>query len=132
MADNKKLNGVYYYFDCDDVILGEGSIISSIGNKKYYVSSNSFFQVNKDLTSKLYDEVLAVVKEVKPKTVLDLYCGTGTISIYISDYVEKVIGVDYSESGIADAKKNNDLNVLMWNLFVIRLKMLLKSFLILI
>lgn len=94
----------------DEVILGEGNIISSIGNKKYYVSSKSFFQVNKDLTSKLYDEVLNVVKEVKPKKVLDLYCGAGTIGIYISDYVEKVIGVDYSMSGIVDAKNNNDLN----------------------
>lgn len=94
----------------DEVVLGEGNIISSIGNKRYYVSSKSFFQVNKELTSRLYDEVLNVVKEIKPKNVLDLYCGTGTIGIYISDYVEKVIGVDYSESGIVDAKKNNELN----------------------
>lgn len=94
----------------DEVVLGEGKIISSIGSKKFYVSSNSFFQVNKDLTSKLYDEVLKVVQEVRPKKILDLYCGTGTIGIYVSDAVEKVIGVDYSKSGIDDANANKKLN----------------------
>ena len=94
----------------EEVILGEGKIISSIGTKKFYVSSKSFFQVNKELTVKLYDEVLDVVKGNKPKKVLDLYCGTGTIGIYISDIVSKVIGVDYSKSGIEDANKNKELN----------------------
>lgn len=94
----------------DEVVLGEGKIISSIGNKKFYVSSKSFFQVNKTLTEKLYDEVLNVTKKVCPKKVLDLYCGTGTIGIYISDVVNEVIGVDYSESGIEDANKNKELN----------------------
>ena len=94
----------------DEVLLGEGSVISSIGEKKYYVSTNSFFQVNKELTKLLYDEVLNVVEKVKPKRVLDLYCGTGTIGIYISDLVDEVIGVDYSRSGIDDANRNKELN----------------------
>ena len=93
-----------------EVLLGDGAIISSIGKKKFYVSDGSFFQVNKDLTKKLYDEVLNVVKKEKPKKVLDLYCGTGTIGIYISDYADSVIGVDSSESGINDANKNKKLN----------------------
>lgn len=93
-----------------EVLFGEGVIISPIGDKKYYVSSESFFQVNKDLTSKLYDEVLRVVEKVKPKKLLDLYCGTGTIGIYVAKYVQKVIGVDCSKSGILDAKKNALLN----------------------
>lgn len=94
----------------DEVILGEGMIISNIGSKKFYVSMDSFFQVNTKLTEKLYDEVLKVSLDVKAKKVLDLYCGTGTIGIYISDGVEKVVGVDYSKSGIADANKNKELN----------------------
>ena len=94
----------------DEVIFGRGAIISNIGDKKFYVSDESFFQVNKGLTEFLYDEVLNVVKEIKPSRVLDLYCGTGTIGIYISDYVDRVVGVDYSKSGIEDAKKNNLLN----------------------
>ncbi len=94
----------------DEVILGEGMIISKIGSKKFYVSRDSFFQVNTKLTEKLYDEVLNVVRDVKAKKVLDLYCGTGTIGLYISDSVEEVVGVDYSKSGINDANKNKELN----------------------
>lgn len=94
----------------NEVVLGDESIISNIGNKKYYVSSKSFFQVNKTLTEKLYNEVLDVIKKVQPKKVLDLYCGTGTIGIYISNCVDEVVGVDYSNSGIKDAKKNSLLN----------------------
>lgn len=94
----------------DEVLLGEGKIISSIGSKKFYVSDKSFFQVNKELTVRLYDEVKRVVEEKKPKKVLDLYCGTGTIGIYVSDFCEEVIGVDYSKSGINDANANKELN----------------------
>lgn len=94
----------------DEVILGEGMIISKIGSKKFYVSRDSFFQVNTKLTEKLYDEVLNVVGDVKAKKVLDLYCGAGTIGLYISDSVEEVVGVDYSKSGIEDANKNKELN----------------------
>ena len=93
-----------------DVVLGEGSIISFIGDKKYYLSSESFFQVNKKMTKCLYDEVLNVVKEVKPSKILDLYCGTGSISIYVSDYCNEVVGVDYSLSNINDANRNKVLN----------------------
>ncbi len=93
-----------------EVILGDGEIISNIGDKKYYVSSGSFFQVNNKLTKDLYDEVLKVVMECKPKVLLDLYCGTGTIGIYVSEKLKRLIGVDYSKSGILDAKKNAVLN----------------------
>lgn len=85
-------------------------IINPIGNKRYYESNESFFQVNKTLTEKLYDEALKVVREDRPDNVLDLYCGTGTIGIYVSDYCKKIIGVDYNKSNIADANKNKKLN----------------------
>ena len=94
----------------DEVVLGEGSIISSIGDMKYYISDKSFFQVNKELTKYLYDEVRQVVLNVKPKKVLDLYCGTGTIGIYVSDLIDELVGVDYSKTGINDAKRNAVLN----------------------
>ena len=85
-------------------------IINPIGNKRYYESNESFFQVNKTLTEKLYNEALRVVKEDRPDNVLDLYCGTGTIGIYVSDYCKKIIGVDYNKSNIEDANKNKALN----------------------
>lgn len=92
------------------VITKEKQIISKIGPKKYYLSINSFFQVNKTLTEKLYNEIKKIVQEKKPNTVLDLYCGAGTIGIYISEYANKVIGIDCLPSNIIDANKNKELN----------------------
>lgn len=111
IADYEDLQNVVDVLEINgEVLLGEDHIISEIGDKKYRVSSKSFFQVNNTLTEKLYDEVLKVVEKVKPKRVLDLYCGTGTIGLYIADKVEEIVGVDYSESGINDAKENAKLN----------------------
>ena len=86
------------------------TIETNIGNKKYIEGIDSFFQVNNTLTKELYDEVLENVKDKKFNNVLDLYCGAGTIGIYISDYVNKIIGIDYNESSINDAKDNAKLN----------------------
>ena len=88
----------------------ESSIITNIGKYKFYESEKSFFQINKDLTEKLYDEALNVVKEVNPNRLLDLYCGTGTIGIYVSEYAKEIIGIDYNKSNILDANKNKKLN----------------------
>lgn len=85
-------------------------ITTTIGNYKFDLSIDSFFQVNKNLTKKLYDEVLTTVKEKKPNKVLDLYCGTGTIGIYISKYANEVIGIDSSKSSIMNANQNKVLN----------------------
>lgn len=85
-------------------------IISEIGSKKYFISAESFFQVNQELTKDLYDQVLKTVKKSKPQTILDLYCGTGTIGLYISEEGNHIIGVDSSLSSIQDANQNKELN----------------------
>ena len=94
----------------NEVVKGERTIMSFIGEKKFIISDKGFFQVNKTLTERLYNEVLNIVKEVKPKKVLDLYCGCGTIGIYISDYVDEVVGVEVFKESIENAKKNKKLN----------------------
>ena len=94
----------------DEVVKGERCIMSFIGEKKFIISDKGFFQVNKTLTERLYNEVLNIVKEVKPKKVIDLYCGCGTIGIYISDYVDEVVGVEVFKESIENAKKNKKLN----------------------
>ena len=100
-----------------DVLLIDGKcyndsdkLLTNIGDKKYYQSSDSFFQINSTLTKELYDEVLVNIKDKNFSNILDLYCGTGTIGIYISDYVDKVIGIDYNPSNIEDANNNKELN----------------------
>ena len=92
------------------ILSEEDELINEIGNKKYYLSYSSFFQVNRFLTKNLYDEVLKEVKNKKPKKVLDLYTGTGTIGIYVSNYAKKIIGIDSNGSNIKNANKNKELN----------------------
>lgn len=94
----------------DKVISNKDKIITNIGDKKYYLSSKSFFQVNLKLVKSLFDEVLNNIKEIKPNSMLDLYCGTGSFGVYASSYVSKVIGIDCSKSNIEDAMMNAELN----------------------
>lgn len=94
----------------DQVISLEDKIISKIGDVSYSVSIGSFFQVNRDLTFKLYEKVLEYVKNIRPNKVLDLYCGTGTIGIYVSKYILEIVGVDSCKSSIDNAFFNRKLN----------------------
>lgn len=93
-------------------ITKKSKILTTIGDKRYYESISSFFQVNKTLTKNLYDEVLKTVKEIHPNRVLDLYCGVGTIGIYVSEHCKEIIGIDYNKSNISDADDNKELNQL--------------------
>lgn len=88
----------------------EDKLLTKIGTKKFYEGVHSFFQVNRTLTEKLYEEVVSHIQKKKYQTVLDLYCGTGTIGIFISGYVGKVIGIDSNDSNISDALKNKEIN----------------------
>ena len=92
------------------VVSLKDKIKTHIGDKYFYHGADSFFQVNRTLTKELYDEALKIVSKIRPKTVLDLYCGTGTIGIYLSDYCDKIIGIDYNRSNISNAFLNKKLN----------------------
>ena len=74
------------------------------------ISPASFFQVNRNTVKLLYDKVLEYLKPNKNDIVLDLYSGTGTIGIYVSKYVDKVISVEINEYAVRDAIKNKELN----------------------
>ena len=83
-------------------------IIKEIGDYKFYVSSKSFFQVNDYMVKVLYDLILNYVGE--SNNLLDLYCGTGTIGIYLSSIAKNVLGVEINNSAVDDAFKNKKLN----------------------
>lgn len=92
------------------IIKGNGYITQNISDLKYIVSPQSFYQVNNNTVKKLYDKVLEYANLNKEDKVIDLYCGTGTIGIYLSRYCKEVLGIEISDSSIKDANQNIKLN----------------------
>ena len=94
----------------EKVMTTKDYITSYIGNKKYIIKKNSFFQVNYDIYTRMYNKVKDVIVKEKSKNVLDLYCGTGTIGIYISDVVSKITGIEVVSDAIEAANTNKKIN----------------------
>ena len=94
----------------DKLVYGRSNIVSKIGNYEFFVSDKSFFQVNKYNVKNLYDKVLEYAELTGNENILDLYCGTGTIGIYLSKYAKSVIGIEVNEQAIFDANINKNKN----------------------
>lgn len=92
------------------VLLGEGHIQDRIGPFTFQISSNSFFQTNTFGAERLYRTVADYAELTGSETLLDLYSGTGTIPIFLSDRVKSVIGMEVTKSAIVDAAKNCEEN----------------------
>ncbi len=91
-------------------IQGSSFIHEKIGQYKFKISANSFFQTNSYQVKSLYDYIVKTAAFNKNDVVYDLYCGTGTISIFISKFVKKVYGIELVEEAIDDAKFNANMN----------------------
>ncbi|SFB15438.1 23S rRNA (uracil1939-C5)-methyltransferase [Lentibacillus halodurans] len=91
-------------------IWGEDYIYDQIGDIKFAISAKSFYQVNPPQTKKLYDKALAYAKISSYDTVVDAYCGIGTISLFMAQEARKVYGVEVVPEAVDDAKKNAKLN----------------------
>lgn len=89
---------------------GQDSITDYIGDLKFRISPHSFFQVNTLQTRVLYDRVAAYAALAGRETVLDAYCGIGTIALYLAEKAEVVYGVEVVEEAVADAEMNAALN----------------------
>ena len=94
----------------NNIIKGNGYITQNISNLKYIVSPKSFYQVNNNTVEKLYNKILEYSNLNKEDKVIDLYCGTGTIGIYLSRYCKEVLGIEINDSSIKDANNNIKLN----------------------
>ncbi|TYQ17819.1 UNVERIFIED_CONTAM: 23S rRNA (uracil1939-C5)-methyltransferase [Acetivibrio alkalicellulosi] len=92
------------------LIYGEKSITDYIGDFKFNISPVSFFQVNPIQTEVLYKKALEYAGLTGSETVFDLYCGIGTISLFLSKKAIKVYGVEVVEEAIEDAKENARIN----------------------
>lgn len=88
------------------VLAGRDSITDSIGDLEFSISPVSFFQVNPAQTEVLYGKALEYAGLTGSETVIDLYCGIGTISLFLARQCREVIGVEWVEEAVEDAREN--------------------------
>mgnify|MGYP002801465899 FL=1 len=93
-----------------EILWGQGFITDYIGNVRYQISPLSFYQVNPVQTEKLYSQALEYADLKDGETVWDLYCGIGTISLFLAQKAGQVYGVEIIPQAIEDAKKNVEIN----------------------
>ena len=96
---------------------GNGYVTEQLGKYKFIISPKSFFQTNTKQAEKLYSITRDFAGLTGGEIVYDLYCGTGSIGIFVSDLAKKIIGVEVIEDAIEDAKKNAALNNIEHALF---------------
>ena len=98
--------------DSYEILWGQGYITDYIGNVKYQISPLSFYQVNPAQTEKLYGLALEYADLKGDETVWDLYCGIGTISLFLAQKAKQVYGVEIVPQAIDDAKENAKINAI--------------------
>jgi 23S rRNA (uracil1939-C5)-methyltransferase len=98
----------------EKVMYGKGYIEDTLSGCTFRISSKSFYQVNSIQTEKLYSKALELAKLTGKETLVDAYCGIGTIGLIASPYVKEVIGVELNKDAVRDAisnaKRNNITN----------------------
>jgi len=87
-------------------IYGKKTITDYIGRLRFEISPRSFFQVNPVQTEILYGKALEYADLTGNETVFDLYCGIGTISLFLSQRAKKVYGIEEVEAAVEDAREN--------------------------
>ena len=92
------------------VLYGSGKIQDVLCGCKFTVSPKSFYQVNPQQTEYLYNKAIELAQLQGTETVVDAYCGTGTIGIIAAKYAKQVVGVEINKQAIKDAKENALLN----------------------
>jgi 23S rRNA (uracil1939-C5)-methyltransferase len=91
-------------------LAGDRTLLDRIGEHEFEISANSFFQTNTRGAQTLYETAREYAGLTGTENVLDLYCGTGTIAICLSDQARSIVGMEIVESAIADARKNCERN----------------------
>ncbi len=106
--NSKRTNVIFG--DETNVIWGEEYIYDKIGDVKFAISARSFYQVNPEQTKVLYDKALEYAQLTGEESVIDAYCGIGTISLFLAQKAKKVFGVEIVPEAIEDANRNAELN----------------------
>ncbi|HER23522.1 MAG TPA: 23S rRNA (uracil(1939)-C(5))-methyltransferase RlmD [Candidatus Atribacteria bacterium] len=92
------------------LLRGKTSIEDTIGSFKFKISPASFFQVNVSQAQVLYEKILEYANLCGEETVIDSYCGTGTISIYLAGKAKRVYGLELEKGAVRDSRENCKLN----------------------
>jgi 23S rRNA (uracil1939-C5)-methyltransferase len=106
--NNKRTNVIFG--DETKILWGEEYIYDKIGDVKFAISARSFYQVNPEQTKVLYDKALEYANLTGNESVIDAYCGIGTISLFLAQKAKNVFGVEIVPEAIEDAKRNAELN----------------------
>lgn len=94
------------YGEFENVLHGSGVIQEKLGNLVFDISANSFFQTNTLQAERLYGQLVKMADFNGDETVWDLYCGTGSISLWVSSKVREVVGFEVVSSALEDAQRN--------------------------
>jgi 23S rRNA (uracil1939-C5)-methyltransferase len=87
-------------------LYGQKELVDTIGDLHFKISPASFFQINPTQTEKLYNAALDMAELTGKETVYDLYCGSGTISLFLAKQAKEVIGIEIVEDAVKDAHMN--------------------------
>lgn len=96
--------------DKNILLYGKDRLIDKIGGLQFYISPQSFFQVNPVQTETLYSKVHQLADLHGEELVIDAYCGVGTISLFLAQRAKRVIGIEVVKKAVLDAKENAKLN----------------------
>lgn len=98
------------YGEFENLIYGNQYIEEKIGELKFEISANSFFQTNSYQGEVLYEEIKKAADLKGDEIVYDLYCGTGSIALYLAGHVKEVYGFEVIRSSLENAEKNSVIN----------------------
>lgn len=100
MANESLSNGKLYLYK------GRSYIVEQLGELKFKISALSFFQTNSFQAKVMYDKIAELAQPTGNEIIYDLYCGTGTIGLYLAKQSKKIIGIEYIPAAVEDAKQN--------------------------
>lgn len=96
--------------DCRKILYGDDFIYENVFGLKFKITPESFFQTNSESIEELYSSAISMAGDLKEKTVLDLFCGTGTISQVISKSCKEVIGIEIVPEAVNAANESASKN----------------------
>ena len=105
LKSKHKIAGIIYN---DNVIDGDSSFVEIINHQLFTTSYDSFFQVNRNICSKLFDLINKHIED--EEVILDLYCGVGTLGINASKNAKKAFGIEIVKNAVLNAITNSKIN----------------------